>query len=109
MFDAVEQVKKRYFECRDKIVAKENTMYSLIDLFIRTVLGYEVSSLNEVITQFTTGFSTKKDFFVDYAIIQNDRPIMLIEAKKLYTRLNASNEEQLLYYFNSSVFLSHAS
>ncbi|MCL2065655.1 MAG: DUF4357 domain-containing protein [Candidatus Cloacimonetes bacterium] len=102
MFEAIEQIKKRYIEDRDKIFNEENTRYSLIDPFIRMILGYDVGNLNEVITQYSTGFGADKSYFVDYAIMQNDKPIILREAKKLKGKLNADSEKQLLFYFNST-------
>ena len=102
MFEAIEQIKRRYFEDKDKILNEENTRYSLIDPFIRLILGYDVGNINEVITQYSTGFGSDKSYFVDYAIMQNDTPIILIEAKKLKGKLNADNEKQLLFYFNST-------
>ena len=52
-----------------------------------SLLGYDVFNPMEVIPEYTCDVGTKKGEKVDYAIIHDGEPIMLIEAKKLGLKL----------------------
>ena len=100
MQENIELIKKRYHECKGSNLNETQTRYTLIDPFIVSVLGYDVRNNNEVKPEYSTGFGEKKDFAVDYAIFRDGKPIMLIEAKKLNSKLSIANESQLMFYFN---------
>ena len=46
-------------------------------------MGYNVFDPTEVVPEFTTDYGTKKGEKVDYAIIQDGKPIILIEYKNI--------------------------
>ncbi|MBQ8691966.1 MAG: hypothetical protein IJ520_02370 [Synergistaceae bacterium] len=56
----------------------------------------------EVITEFIAYVGVKKGEKVEYAIIKDGMPIMLIEAKWSGETLDVSQEGQLLRYFNAN-------
>ncbi len=74
---------------------------ALIMPFI-SALGYNVFDPSEVVPEFTADVGIKKGERVDYAIISEGRPIMLIEAKWSGEELDVNKEGQLLRYFNAT-------
>lgn len=86
---------------KDGITTEEATKNAFIMPFIRA-LGYDVFNPLEVMPEFTADIGTKQGERIDYAIIKDGSPILLIECKKIGVELNASNESQLLRYFNVS-------
>ena len=67
-----------------------------------SALGYNVFDPSEVVPEFTADVGIKKGEKVDYAIIRDDKPIMLIEAKRSGKELDVNKEGQLLRYFNAT-------
>ena len=65
------------------------------------LLGYNIFDPNEVIPEFTADIGTKKGEKVDFAIIHNDKPHILIEVKGLNEVLEAHNT-QLYRYFHAT-------
>jgi hypothetical protein len=86
---------------KDGITTEEATKNAFIMPFIRA-LGYDVFNPLEVVPEFTADIGTKQGERIDYAIIKDGSPILLIECKKIGVELNAANESQLLRYFNVS-------
>lgn len=70
--------------------------------FINHVLGYNVFDPSEVVPEYTADVGTKKGEKVDYAIIQNDEPIILFECKKYRANLDDEPASQLYRYFSVS-------
>lgn len=77
---------------------EEATKNALIMPFI-AALGYDVFNPQEVVPEFTADVGTKKGEKVDYAIMQNDEVIILIECKKANSNLSEANTSQLYRYF----------
>ena len=67
-----------------------------------SLLGYDVFNPMEVIPEYTCDIGTKKGEKVDYAIIHDGEPIMLIEAKKLGLKLQKAQQNQLYRYFTTT-------
>ena len=83
----------------DIVQTEEATKTSLIMPFIR-VLGYTVEDPTEVVPEFTADIGTKKGEKVDFAIMQDDKPIILLECKQVRTNLHEENHwSQLARYF----------
>jgi hypothetical protein len=101
LIDAIQQIAKIYTERKDIIRTEEATKNALIMPFI-SALGYNVFDPFEVIPEFTADVGTKKGEKVDYAIMKDDKPIMLIEAKWCGDTLDITQESQLLRYFNAT-------
>ncbi len=78
---------------------EEATKTSLVLPFIK-MLGYDFHNPTEVVPEFTAGFGSKKTK-VDYAIMNDGQPVIIIEAKKYGTPLQYEQEGQLSYYFLS--------
>ena len=88
----------RVIQLRSEILTEEATKHSLILPFIH-MLGYNVTNPKEVIPEYTADFGIKKGEKVDYAIIVNGKPLLIIEAKSCKLKLNDNNASQLYRYF----------
>lgn len=84
---------------KDKIHNEESTKHAFILPFIQ-ILGYDAFNPLEVVPEFTADIGTKKGEKVDYAIYQNDEPILIIECKHWGSELNVHNSGQLFRYFH---------
>ena len=78
--EKVEDVADRAQDQLDRIDTEEATKQALVIPFIKA-LGYDVYDLNEVVPEFTADFADQKDEKVDYAILHEDEPVVLIESK----------------------------
>jgi len=82
---------------KDKITTEEATKTSYILPFLHA-LGYDVFDPNIVVPEFTADIGKKKNEKVDYAIMHNDKPLILIEAKPHTEKLDR-HKTQLERYF----------
>ncbi|MFR9546906.1 MAG: type I restriction endonuclease [Rikenellaceae bacterium] len=79
---------------------EEATKNALILPFL-SALGYDVFNPLEVLPEMHCDIGTKKGEKIDYAIIMNDEPTILIECKHWKQNLSL-HDNQLLRYFNVS-------
>lgn len=96
--DNIKQFAKKIEKIKDTLKTEEATKTSLILPFFQ-LLGYDVFNPYEFVPEFIADAGTKKGEKVDYAIIINNEPIMLIEAKSADTNLNNKHLNQLYRYF----------
>jgi len=82
-----------------KIRTEEATKSGLVMPFINA-LGYNVFDPTEVVPEFTADIGERKGEKVDYAILKDEKPIMLFECKQCGTTLNAKCATQLQRYFH---------
>lgn len=83
---------------KDKIDTEESTKHAFTLPFINA-LGYDTFNPTEVVPEFTADLGLKKGEKVDYAIFQNEIPILIIECKHWKQDLNTHNS-QLFRYFH---------
>lgn len=81
------------------IQTEEATKSALVMPFIQ-ILGYNIFDPSEVIPEFTADVGVKKREKVDYAIMKDDKPIMLFECKKIKSDLEKEHKSQLYRYFS---------
>jgi hypothetical protein len=95
----------RAVKLKDQIQTEEATKTALIMPFFQQVLGYDVFNPDEFVPEFTADVGIKKGEKVDYAIMINGQPIILIEAKFRGEALE-KHDSQLFRYFatTSSLF-----
>ena len=91
---------ERIAAMKDNISTEEATKTSLIMPFF-AMLGYDVFNPLEFVPEFTADVGIKKGEKVDYAIILNDEPSILIEAKSVNEKLE-KHDSQLFRYFGTS-------
>ena len=98
--DIIKQISERVERLKDSLPTEEATKNALIMPFINA-LGYDVFNPNEVLPEMTCDIGTKKGEKIDYAILENGEPIILIECKHWKQNLSL-HDNQLLRYFNVS-------
>lgn len=86
---------------KDSVKSEEATKTSLVMPFFQRVLGYDVFSPTEFVPEYKAGFGDKPSDRVDYTIIINGKPEIIIECKSVGTTLNHQHEAQLQGYFAS--------
>lgn len=82
-------------------LSEESTKTSLIMPFF-SLLGYDVFDVSEFMPEFTCDFATKKGEKIDYAILKDGEPIILIETKRAGMKLQKQQLGQLYRYFSTS-------
>jgi len=101
--DFIDQIKvlaEKVVKMKDQIQTEEATKNAFIMPFIQN-LGYDVFNPSEVVPEFVADIGTKKGEKVDYAILKEGQPIILIECKHWKEDLLKHNE-QLYRYFTMS-------
>lgn len=98
--DQITQFAKRVDRLLPQIKTEEATKTSLILPFI-TILGYDVFDPFEVNPEFIADIGIKKGEKVDYAILKDGNPIILIECKHYEEDLSPHNS-QLFRYFHTT-------
>lgn len=88
---------KRAAEPQEHISTEEATKMSLIAPFFK-ILGYDIFNPAEFCPEYTADVGIKKGEKVDYAILINGNPIILIEAKSINKKLDR-HSSQLFRYF----------
>ncbi len=83
---------------KDKILTEEASKTSFI-LPLLQFLGYDIFDPTEVIPEYNADFGIKKGEKVDYAIMINNQPLILIEAKHHSEKLEIHGS-QLFRYFS---------
>lgn len=98
--DEIKQFSAKIQEIKEQIQTEEATKHSIILPFIQ-LLGYNVFNPNEVVPEFTADVGIKKGERVDYAILINGKPSILIEAKSISDPLK-THDGQLYRYFTTT-------
>jgi len=98
--DEIKQLAERVAKMKDKILTEEATKNAFIMPFINC-LGYDVFNPLEVVPEFIADIGIKKGEKVDYAILKDDKPIILIECKHWSADLDPHNS-QLFRYFHTT-------
>jgi len=94
----IKQLGERIKSLKESTRNEEATKSAFVMPFFQA-LGYDVFNPNEVIPEFTADIGTKKGEKVDYAIQQNNEPIIIVECKHWEDQLTLHNT-QLQRYFN---------
>lgn len=98
--DSIRQISERIESLKDNLQTEEATKTALIMPFINA-LGYDVFNPLEVLPEMCCDIGTKKGEKIDYAIMKDGEPVILIECKHWAQDLNL-HDNQLLRYFNVS-------
>ena len=96
MYNLSERIK----QLKENIQTEEATKQSFILPFFQA-LGYDVFNPLEFIPEFTADVGIKKHEKVDYAILQEGKPLILIEAKSCNEKLD-KHDSQLFRYFGTT-------
>lgn len=98
--DQVKLLADRVSKMKDNIHTEEATKNALIMPFIQT-MGYDVFNPLEVVPEFIADIGIKKGEKVDYAIMKDGLPIILIECKHWSADLDP-HDSQLFRYFHTT-------
>ena len=98
--DELRQFSKRVLKIKEVILTEEATKNSLVLPFFQ-LLGYDIFNPLEFVPEFTADVGVKKGEKVDYAIIIDDAPAILIEAKWCGDTLD-NHTSQLFRYFGTT-------
>lgn len=94
------QLSERIKSLKDNIETEEATKQSFILPFFQA-LGFDVFNPLEFVPEFTADVGIKRGEKVDYAILQDGQPIILIEAKACSEKLD-KHDSQLFRYFGTT-------
>lgn len=94
------QLAQRTEKIKDHILTEEATKTSIIMPFFQ-ILGYDIFNPSEFLPEFTCDVADRKGEKIDYAIMREGKPIMLIEAKP-YDNCLEKHTHQLIRYFAAS-------
>ncbi len=98
--DHLKQITDKISKFKDSTQTEEATKNAFIMPFINA-LGYDIFNPQEVVPEFVADIGSKKGEKVDYAILKNSDPIILIECKHWKEDLDI-HSTQLLRYFNTT-------
>lgn len=99
LIDRIQELAARTEKQLEFYTTEEATKNALVMPFI-SALGYDVFNPMEVMPEFTADVGTKKGEKVDYAIFQNNAPVMLFECKWCGAKIKRDHASQLHRYFN---------
>ena len=98
--EEIKQFAKRVVKMSSSVSNEESTKMSMIVPFFQ-LLGYDVFNPAEFYPEYTTDVGIKKGEKVDYAILSNETPEILIECKWCGEELT-KHDSQLFRYFGTS-------
>lgn len=100
--DIVKKQAEKVKAVKDNIQTEEATKTSLIMPFFQQVLGYDIFDPTEFCPEYNADVGIKKGEKVDYAILVNGLPVILVEAKSCHEPLD-NHASQLFRYFGTTV------
>ncbi len=100
MEQKIQELSSRFPKQIEHIQTEEATKTAFVMPFLQA-LGYDVFNPREVVPEFTSDMGTKKGEKVDYAIVLENTPMILIECKQCGTNLNEIDPTQLYRYFST--------
>ncbi|MBM7578205.1 type I restriction endonuclease [Jeotgalibacillus terrae] len=98
--DQIKMIAKRIEKIKANISTEESTKTSLILPFFQA-LGYDIFDPSEFTPEFIADVGIKKGEKVDYAIMNDGHPVILIEAKSVSEKLS-KHDSQLFRYFGTT-------
>jgi len=98
--DAIKQLAEKVKQLKDGILTEEATKNAFIMPFINA-LGYDVFNPLEVVPELDCDIAKKKGEKIDYAIMKDGQPIMLIECKHWKQDLSLHDTQLKRYYVAS--------
>jgi hypothetical protein len=98
--DSIKKIAERVDNIKNNLPTEEATKNALIMPFIQA-LGYDVFNPLEVLPEMSCDIGTKKGEKIDYAILRDGNPIILVECKHWAQDLNL-HDNQLMRYFHVS-------
>lgn len=98
--DGLKLLTEKIVKYKDQINTEEATKTAFVMPFF-DLLGYDTRNPLEFVPEFTADVGIKKGEKVDYAIMMDGQPMILIEAKPCYEALD-KHDSQLIRYFHTT-------
>ena len=98
--EQIKMLAERTANLRDTLSTEEATKTALVMPFFQ-LLGYDVFNPLEFSPEFTADVGITKGEKVDYAILQENEPVILIECKAVNEKLD-NHDSQLFRYFGTT-------
>ncbi|TSI05111.1 type I restriction endonuclease [Lysinibacillus sp. BW-2-10] len=98
--EQLKNIANRILTMKDSITTEEATKTAIVMPFFQA-LGYDVFNPLEFCPEFTADVGIKKGEKVDYAILADGEPIILIECKSITEKL-LKHDSQLFRYFGTT-------
>ena len=98
--ESIKQFSERVSMLKDTVSTEEATKMSLVVPLFQ-ILGYDVFNPSEFCPEYVADVGIKKGEKVDYAILDNGQPTILIECKSCSEQLD-KHSSQLFRYFGAS-------
>lgn len=95
--EQIQQLAGRVEQLKENILTEEATKNAFIMPFL-TSLGYDVFNPLEVVPEMCCDIGAKKGEKIDYAIMKDGEPVILIECKHWQQDLNLHDNQLLRYY-----------
>ncbi len=94
----LQQLAERVNDVKEACTDEAKTRSYLVEPLLEA-LGYDCRDPRDVVYEFTADVAGKKGEKVDYALMRDGEPVVLVEAKTLGNRLGGNEREQLQRYF----------
>jgi predicted type IV restriction endonuclease len=79
-FDKIHELASRIPDKRDRIISEDAAKMAFVLPFI-SALGYDFQDPMEVVPEYAIDEGGRKNEYIDYVILKDEKPIMLIECK----------------------------
>lgn len=96
--DSIRQLGERVGRLKDQTQTEEATKHAFVLPFLQA-LGYDVFNPMEIVPEFVADVGLKKGEKVDFAVLRDGGPVILLEAKHWKQNLD-NHDGQLLRYFH---------
>ena len=96
--EQIKQLGDKVLKLRDQVQTEEATKSAFIMPFIQS-LGYDLFNPMEVVPEFVTDYGAKNVEKVDYAILKDNQPVLIIECKNHLENLD-KHYTQIHKYFH---------
>lgn len=97
LYEDLQRLSARISSIKDSVQTEEATKHSFVMPFFQ-ILGYDIFDPNVIVPEFTADVGIKKGEKVDYAIMYEGKPLIIVEVKKHTEALN-KHSSQLYRYF----------
>jgi len=101
LIDVIDRLASRLTQYAEQLKTEEATKHTLV-MPVINALGYNVFDAMEVVPEFTADVGIKKGEKVDYAIMIDGKPMILIECKGFGAKLCTDHASQLFRYFTTT-------
>lgn len=97
LYEDLERLSTRISSLKASVQTEEATKHSFVMPFFQ-ILGYDIFDPTVIVPEFTADFGVKKGEKVDYAIMHENKPLIIVEVKK-HTEGLEKHSSQLYRYF----------